>query len=121
MTSHPARIPGTSGKVRDLQIFLVLRKRTTWIGLLAYLRTFSSLHTYKERYPTDASNPGSGLEERFWRQLRREAARAKEGKAPVETRGWQNGVGEEGDGPMVNEDEEVTIEWPMAVILARRV
>ncbi|OCH88058.1 S-adenosyl-L-methionine-dependent methyltransferase [Obba rivulosa] len=99
----------------------ILRKRTTWAGLLAYLRTFSSLHTFQERFPADPEKPGSGLEERFWRRLRREA-KAAEGKVTVEVgSGWEEGVGEEGEGPMAGEDEEVTIEWPMAMILARRV
>lgn len=101
----------------------ILRKRTTWAGLLAYLRTFSALHTFQERFPADPNNPGSGIEERFWRRLRREAAQAKDGgvvNAAGESE-WKEGVGAEGEGPMAGEDEEVTIEWPMAMILARRV
>ncbi|EMD36616.1 hypothetical protein CERSUDRAFT_84797 [Gelatoporia subvermispora B] len=98
----------------------ILSQRTTWAGLLEYLRTFSSLHTFKEQYPEDATRPGGGIEERFWRRLRREAARTKEAAAPVQVLGWEHGVGEEGEGPMVAEDEEVTIEWPVAMILARK-
>ncbi|EMD36577.1 hypothetical protein CERSUDRAFT_115612 [Gelatoporia subvermispora B] len=98
----------------------ILRKRTTWAGLLAYLRTFSSLHTFNEHRPADAMRPGNGLEERFWRRLRREAVWAKEGTVPAEAQGWEDGVGDEGEGPMAGEDEEVTIEWPMAMILARK-
>ncbi|OCH88088.1 hypothetical protein OBBRIDRAFT_836890, partial [Obba rivulosa] len=107
----------------------ILRKHTTWAGLLAYLRTFSGLHTFHERFPTDASNPGGGLEERFWRRLRREAKVAEgategegEGEDMIEgEKGWEEGVGAEGEGPMVGEDEEVVIEWPLAMILARKV
>ncbi|KZT72369.1 S-adenosyl-L-methionine-dependent methyltransferase [Daedalea quercina L-15889] len=75
----------------------ILHTRTTWAGVLAYLRTFSALHTMKAKVP-DAAD----VEIRFWRRLREEVAKL-EGKQEV-----------------VGEDEEVEVEWPLAVLLARR-
>ncbi|KAH9922130.1 S-adenosyl-L-methionine-dependent methyltransferase [Fomitopsis serialis] len=76
----------------------ILRTRTTWAGMLAYLQTFSALHTMKAKVPEAAD-----VEVRFWRKLREEVARL-EGK----------------DGGEAGEGEEVEVEWPMAVLLARR-
>ena len=33
-----------------------MRKEMTWRDLLAYFRTWSSLHTYHERFPEDKSS-----------------------------------------------------------------
>ncbi|EPT02506.1 hypothetical protein FOMPIDRAFT_1118218 [Fomitopsis schrenkii] len=75
----------------------VLRTRTTWAGLLDYLRTFSALHTMKAAVPE-----AHDVEVRFWQKLREEVARLED------------------RAELVPEDEEVEIEWPMAVLLARR-
>ena len=75
----------------------VLRTRTTWAGVLDYLRTFSALHTMKAAIPE-----AHDLEVRFWQKLREEVARLEDRAEPVP------------------EDEEVEIEWPMAVLLARK-
>lgn len=80
---------------------VILRKRTTWAGLLSYFRTFSSLHTFHEQYPEDLQRPDGDLAIRFMRSLMQEVAK-QEGKAEVE------------------ENDEIEIEWPLALILARR-
>jgi trans-aconitate 3-methyltransferase len=75
---------------------VILRKKTTWEGLHAYLRTFSSLHTFHERHPEDLENPEGDISTRFLNNLRREAEKA----------------GAEG--------EEIEIELPLTVLLAKR-
>ena len=69
----------------------------SWDDLLSYLYTFSSLHTFHEKYPGDKDVPSGDIAKRFWKQLQEHAA--------------------ERDGSRLN---EVDVEWPMALLLARR-
>ena len=80
---------------------MLLKKRTTWAGVLGYLRTFSALHNFHEAHPEDIQRPEGDIAEQFWRELRERVAQDK---------------GKEVEG----EEEEVEIEWPMALLLARR-
>ncbi|KAH9940649.1 S-adenosyl-L-methionine-dependent methyltransferase [Amylocystis lapponica] len=80
---------------------VILRKRTTWAGLMEYLRTFSALHTFQERNPEDAGRADGDVALRFWRRLKEEVA-AREGRG------------------LPGDEEEVEVEWPMALILATR-
>ncbi|KAH9940655.1 S-adenosyl-L-methionine-dependent methyltransferase [Amylocystis lapponica] len=75
---------------------VIMRKTTTWTGLMDYLRTCSALHTFHERNPEDGD-----IALRFWRRLKEEVA-AGEGRA------------------VPGDEEEVEAEWPMALILATR-
>ncbi|KIJ49131.1 hypothetical protein M422DRAFT_205327 [Sphaerobolus stellatus SS14] len=88
---------------------ILLRKRTTWDGLQAYLRTFSSWYTFKENNPEDfeqftglSQRPSLGkrgdVVERFWWTLKERVA-------------------EENDG---DEGQEIEIEWPLAMILFKK-
>ncbi|KAF8120347.1 S-adenosyl-L-methionine-dependent methyltransferase [Boletus edulis] len=81
---------------------ILMRKRMTWNDLHAYLRTASALHTFLEQHPEDTGNPEGDLATRFWRSLMRGA-------------GVQNG-----EGVAVSPEEMVEVEWPLAMILARR-
>lgn len=83
----------------------------SWSSLLDYLGSFSSLHTFKQRYPEDEGKEGGGIERRFLRVLREGVREDLEGvREDLEREGGQ-GEGEEVD---------VDVEWPMAVILVRR-
>ena len=73
----------------------------TWEDLLAYLRTFSSLHTFHEKYPEDLKRPEGDLAVRFWKSLQADVARSEEKSVD-------------------DIAPEIDIEWPLAVILARR-
>ena len=73
----------------------------TWDDLLAYLRTFSSLHTFHEKYPDDLKAPEGDLAIRFVNRLKADVARNEQ--TEVE-----------------NVPSEIDIEWPLALILARR-
>ncbi|TFK50481.1 hypothetical protein OE88DRAFT_1631414 [Heliocybe sulcata] len=73
----------------------ILRLRTTWAGLYGYLQTFSSLHTYKEKFP-DKPNPS----DQFFAKLMEK-------------------VGEQ-EGREVKEGDQLDVEWPVALCLARR-
>jgi hypothetical protein len=74
---------------------VILRKKMTWIDLQQYLRTWSSLHTYHERYPEDLKRPEGDIAVRLWKSLK-------------------NGVGAKDD------HDSVDIEWPLALMLVRR-
>lgn len=74
----------------------------TWDDLLVYFRTFSSLHTYHERYPEDLQHPDGDIAVRFWNQLKAEVADKDNCDIPKNT-------------------DEIDVEWPLALILARRV
>lgn len=69
----------------------------TWEDLLAYLRTFSSLHTYQEKYPEDLQRTDGDIATRFLNRLK-ESVENHEGQSVT----------------------EVDVEWPLALLLARR-
>ncbi|KAL1689513.1 S-adenosyl-L-methionine-dependent methyltransferase [Schizophyllum commune] len=75
---------------------VILRTKTTWDGLLGYLHTFSSLHTFHEKYPHDLAHPDGDISVRFWKALQEVVRREK---------------GEVG--------EHVMVEWPLALILGK--
>ncbi|KAA1472724.1 S-adenosyl-L-methionine-dependent methyltransferase [Dentipellis sp. KUC8613] len=85
---------------------VILRKRMAWDDLLTYLRTFSSLHTFHERYPEDLKNPSGDIALRFWKSLqehvRSERIKSGESKAQAER-------------------DEVDVEWPVAIMLVKRI
>ncbi|KIP09388.1 hypothetical protein PHLGIDRAFT_116482 [Phlebiopsis gigantea 11061_1 CR5-6] len=81
---------------------VILKKTMTWNGLLAYLRTFSSLHTLHEKYPEDLQRSDGDIAVRVWNQLKADVVRNNRSDAPRNM-------------------DEVDVEWPMAVILARHV
>ena len=74
----------------------------TWEDLLEYLCTFSSLHTFHEKYPDDLKHPEGDIAARFWHQLKADVAANNKSDVPKDT-------------------DEIDIEWPLALILARRV
>ena len=74
----------------------------TWDGLLAYLRTFSSLHTFHEKHPEDLQHPDGDIAVRFLKRLKADVAHNDRSNTPRNT-------------------DHVDVEWPMAVILARHV
>ncbi|KAF8514950.1 S-adenosyl-L-methionine-dependent methyltransferase [Hysterangium stoloniferum] len=87
----------------------ILRKTVSWEGLQAYLRTFSALYTYQEACPEDSkqftnlshrpdSGKGGDVVERFWWKLKERVAEEKGG----------------------SEEEEIVIEWPLTLLLCRR-
>ncbi|KAL0572224.1 trans-aconitate methyltransferase 1 [Marasmius crinis-equi] len=80
---------------------VILRSPTTWGGMLGYFNTFSSLHTYLERHPEDAKREDGNIAERFWGSLMEQAAQI-DGK------------------PEVKAEDPVTIEWPLALVLAKK-
>lgn len=88
----------------------MMRKRCSWESLQAYLRTFSSLHTYHEAHPEDKDQftglphrPTSGekrgdIVERFWWSLKEHVARENDG----------------------HERDEIEIVWPVAMLLFKK-
>jgi hypothetical protein len=71
---------------------VILRKKMTWESLLSYFQTWSSLHTYLERYPEDRQHPEGNVSVRFWNKLKGAASK----------------------------DDEVEVEWPVAMILVKK-
>jgi len=95
----------------------------TWRDLLAYFRTMSALHTFHERFPEDKTSVedtrfleadlavvesgaddirGGDIAIRFWKDLR------------------ENALKEIPDAKVGVEDT-VLVEWPLALILTRKV
>ncbi|PPQ92736.1 hypothetical protein CVT25_015357 [Psilocybe cyanescens] len=102
---------------------VIMQTDMKWRDLLAYFRTWSALHTYHERYPEDLTHPedtrfleedlsiesedtadirGGDIAIRFWKDLREGAAKAAPGTA-------------------VGINDIVRVEWPLALILTRKV
>ncbi|KAJ7066564.1 hypothetical protein C8F01DRAFT_707206 [Mycena amicta] len=78
----------------------ILRKTTTWGGgLHGYLRTFSSLNRFHEKFPEDLNHPEGDIASRFLRALMSGAA------VPLTEEGLA---------------KEVEMEWPLALVLARK-
>ncbi|TFY77730.1 hypothetical protein EWM64_g6282 [Hericium alpestre] len=84
---------------------VILRRRMPWPALLAYLRTFSSLHTFHERYPADRTRADGDIALRFYTALREGVRREGGDVRTAEAQG---------------EEAEVEVEWPMAVVLVKR-
>lgn len=72
-----------------------------WDDLLSYLHTFSSFHTYQTRYPADKESPEGDIAKRFCNTLKEHAAKQDGGALPKNT-------------------DEIDVEWPVALLLARR-
>jgi len=86
----------------------MLKKATTWEGLESYLRTFSALHTFLEQNPEEKQlriQGGNGL----YKEDEGDVAQRFLGRCQATLR-------EEG----IEFEDEVEIEWPLSVILARR-
>lgn len=111
-----------------------MRKQWRWIDVLAYIRTASALHSYHEHFPEDLQKPddqrfleqdladvsnagdldpasvkGGDIAIRFWKNLRQEVQREIGDRK-----------GGEVDGGVAAFDQ-VTVEWPVAMLLVRRV
>ncbi|KAH7929141.1 S-adenosyl-L-methionine-dependent methyltransferase [Leucogyrophana mollusca] len=80
---------------------VILRKKMNWDDLLSYLRTWSSLHTFREAHPEDAQHAEGSVEVRFWNALK-------------------EGVEKELGGVKVEGKDEVDIEWPLAMMLVKK-
>ncbi|EKM53186.1 uncharacterized protein PHACADRAFT_259362 [Phanerochaete carnosa HHB-10118-sp] len=80
---------------------IILPKKMTWDDLLSYLHTFSSFHTHQTRYPADKENPHGDIARRFRDKLKEHAAEQDSSALPKDT-------------------DEVDVEWPVALLLARR-
>ncbi|KAH8103353.1 S-adenosyl-L-methionine-dependent methyltransferase [Cristinia sonorae] len=79
---------------------VLLQKTVTWEGLLDYFYTFSSFHTFQQQNPEDSKHPEGDIAVRFWKAL-------------------QAHVSEESGGKIATSDE-IQIEWPIALIMAKR-
>jgi SAM-dependent methyltransferase len=77
---------------------VILRKKMTWNDLQQYFRTWSSLHTYHERYPEDLTHPEGDIAVRFWKSLK-------------------DGVDKD---EKPKDNDLVEIEWPLALILVKK-
>ncbi|KAG9309712.1 S-adenosyl-L-methionine-dependent methyltransferase [Chiua virens] len=79
---------------------ILMRKRMTWHDLYGYFTTASALHTFLERNPEDAAHPEGDIGMRLWKSL-------------------LSGASEQ-EGVKVQPEQVVEVEWPLALILARR-
>ncbi|KAJ7823008.1 hypothetical protein B0H13DRAFT_2126015 [Mycena leptocephala] len=79
----------------------IMRKTMTWggAGLHGYLRTFSALNRFHEQFPEDLEHAEGDIATRFLKQLMAAA------EVPL---------GPEG------EAQEVEVEWPIALVIARK-
>lgn len=113
-----------------------MRKQWRWIDILAYMRTASALHSYHERFPEDLHKPDDS---RFLEQDLADVSNARDAKVDLASvkggdiaiRFWKNlrqnvqkEIGEAKDGEVdsgVGVFDKVTVEWPVAMLLVRRV
>jgi SAM-dependent methyltransferase len=102
---------------------IIMRKEMTWRDLLAYFRTWSSLHTFHERFPEDKT---SAEDTRF---LEADLASIESGADDVRggdiaIRFWKDlreNVLKEAPEAKVGAKDSVLVEWPLALILTRKV
>ncbi|KAI0067036.1 hypothetical protein BV25DRAFT_1271400 [Artomyces pyxidatus] len=76
---------------------VIVRKRLAWDDLLAYLYTASSLHTFHEHHPEDLQRADGDIALRFWRALKEETQ------------------------AVPGNEEAVDVEWPLALIMVKKV
>jgi len=99
---------------------IIMRKDMTWHDLLNYFRSASAFHTFRERIPEDKTKPedtrfleadlesgiddvrGGDISIRFWKDLRENALK-------------------DTPGAKVGAKDIVSVEWPVALILTRKV
>ena len=116
---YPAHLPAPSPtQVKPVEMRMALR----WRDVLGYFRTWSSLQNFHERFPDDLQHlderfpedkvdnetspqnnvdiSGGDIAVRFWKDLREEAKKS----------GGKYGV-----------DDLVSVEWPIALLLAKKV
>lgn len=113
---------------------IVLTKSLTWLELLGYLRSWSALHNYFKHYPQDRDEP---TDQRFLEEdvrtlevsdgsaegmkLSEVAVELGVDKGDIAVRFWKDlrqGVSNAGGKSGVL--DMVDVEWPVAIILARR-
>ncbi|KAG6896706.1 hypothetical protein C0992_006590 [Termitomyces sp. T32_za158] len=118
-TYYPTHLPPPSPtQVKPVEMQMIMR----WRDVLGYLKTWSSLQNFHEHFPndlrrvderfpedkadnqtslrTDVDVSGGDIAVRFWKDLREEAKKS----------GGKYGV-----------DELVSVEWPIALLLAKKV
>ncbi|KAJ7434489.1 S-adenosyl-L-methionine-dependent methyltransferase [Mycena galericulata] len=76
---------------------VIVKKTMSWDDFEGYLRTYSSLHRYHEAFPEDRQRPDGDIATRFRRSLMEGAGVAEGGESVVE------------------------VEWPLALVMVRRV
>lgn len=77
---------------------VILRKKTTWEGFEEYLRSYSSLRNFQDCHPTDRERADGDIVVRFMEKIKK-GMREEDGAA---------------------DDDVVEIEWPLALIMAKR-
>ncbi|KAF8154457.1 S-adenosyl-L-methionine-dependent methyltransferase [Crassisporium funariophilum] len=96
---------------------IIMRSEMRWRDLLGYFRSASALHTYHEQFPEDldaeedkrllgedlidSQDSGGDIAVRFWRDLR-------------------VGALEQTPGTQVRLEDKVVVEWPVALLLTRK-
>lgn len=122
--SPPSGVPLT--KVEHNPV--ILTKSLTWLEFLGYLRSWSALHNYFKQYPQDRDEPA---DQRFLEEDVRALEQSDGGadvarelgvdKGDIAVRFWKDlrqGVLDAGGQSGVL--DVVDVEWPVAMILARR-
>ncbi|KAJ3731321.1 S-adenosyl-L-methionine-dependent methyltransferase [Lentinula guzmanii] len=95
---------------------IILRSQSTWNGLLGYFHTFSSLHHYMEKNPSDAlDHEGKSIAERTWTELMEGAE-----KEEKERRELEGDIEQDGKDVRVKGEDELVVEWPVAMVLAKK-
>ncbi|KAJ4469199.1 S-adenosyl-L-methionine-dependent methyltransferase [Lentinula aciculospora] len=97
---------------------IILRSQSTWNGLLGYFHTFSSLHNYIEKHPDDAQkHGGKTLAERTWMELMEGAEKEEQERKQLEGAVEKDKLGKE---VKIKGEDELVVEWPVAMVLAKK-
>ena len=109
-------------------------KEMSWRDLLGYFRTASALHTYHEKHPEDLNSEEDPrfLADDIKADSKRQASRVKaDSGEDISIRGgdiairfWKDlrqGVLELNPSAPVGADDKVQVDWPLALILTRRI
>ncbi|KAF5372351.1 hypothetical protein D9615_009267 [Tricholomella constricta] len=118
----PAHLPPPS-PTQIKQVAMQLNMR--WRDLLGYFRTWSALQNYHERFPEDLNR----VDERFPEDKLVEGLDSQTGQVNVDVSGgdiavrfWKDLRGEvRKHGGSYGVDELVSVEWPIALLLAKKV
>jgi trans-aconitate 3-methyltransferase len=105
-----------------------MEKQMRWRDLLGYFRTWSSLHKYHTQFPEDLKR----VDTRFPEDFREDLAPGIDGEGrgigdidvsggDIAVRFWKDlREGVKNQGGKFGVDETVVVEWPIALLLAKR-
>lgn len=93
-----------------------------WRDLLGYFRTWSALQNFHEQFPEDLAKVDERFPEDLTADANNDPTNVDVGGGDIAVRFWKDLREEvQKQGGKYGVDEEVSIEWPIALLLAKKI